>query len=67
MHKYDHTNLFIQPHNDDMWSENEESSDTKTKSDLPLILAPEGDENEGKGLKILTPNKLLTRRQILLA
>ena len=39
------------------------------KCDLPQILPIEGDEEvkEGKRLKILTPNKFLTRLRILLA
>ena len=53
-----------------MLSENEEESTDKEESidssDMPLL---EGDEEvkEGKGLKILTPNKLLTRLSVLLA
>ena len=53
-----------------MLSENEEESTDKEESidssDMPLL---EGDEEvkEGKGLKILTPNKFLTRLSILLA
>ena len=55
--------------NCDVWFENEESTDTTSRksdkeesvnlSDMPPL---EGDEEvkEGKGLKILTPNKLLT-------
>ena len=52
-----------------MWSKNKESTDEEESvylSDMPPL---EGDEEvkEGKGLKILTPNKLLTRLPILLA
>ena len=54
-----------------MWSENEEESTDKEESTYVLTMPPlEGDEEnvkEGKGLKILTPNKLLTRLPILLA
>ena len=67
--KYDPEKLFFEGH--DVWSEiKEESNDTeksidKEKStDVPTIPPLEGDEEEareGKGLKILTPNKLLTR------
>ena len=35
---------------------------------IPTMLLPEGDEEEvkeGKGIKIVTPNKLLTRLPIL--
>ena len=71
--KYDPVNLFlVDTYNYDNWYENEESVDTTRKSvkdestDAPPI---EGNEEikEGKGLKILTPNKLLTRLPILLA
>ena len=51
-----------------MWSEKEEES--ADKEDLPPMPPLECDEKEvkeGKGLKILTPNKLLTRIPILLA
>ena len=52
-----------------MWSKNKESTDEEESvylSDMPPL---EGDEEvkEGKGLKMLTPNKLLTRLPILLA
>ena len=52
-----------------MWSKNKESTDEEESvylSDMPPL---EGDEEvkEGKGLKILTPNKLLPRLPILLA
>ena len=54
-----------------MWSENEEESTDKEESeDLPPMLLLEGDEEEikeGKGLKVLTPKKLLTRLPILLS
>ena len=51
-------------------SENEEeSTDQEEYEDLPPMPPPDGEEEvkEGKGLKILTPNKLLTRLPILLA
>ena len=60
-----------------MWSENEEELSDKTELadkeetvDLSDMLPLEGDEEEvkgGKGLKVLTPNKLLTRLLMLLA
>ena len=59
-----------------MWSENEKEStdnkeptDKEESEDLPLIPSLEGDQEgkEGKGLKILTRNKSLTRLPILLA
>ena len=53
----------------DDWLENNESTDTTTKSHLPpMPVLEEAEEvKEGKGLKILTPNKLFTRPSILLA
>ena len=54
-----------------MWSKNEEESTANKESqDLALMPPLEGDEEkvkEGKGLKILTSNELLTRLPILLA
>ena len=61
-------------HNYDVWFENkessdkEESTDKKKSTDLPPMPVLEGDEiKEGKGIKILTPSKLLPRLPILLA
>ena len=73
--KYDPINLFFETHNYDVWFENEESVDTPRKSDkkesadLSDMPPLEGDEEvkEGKGLKILTPKKLLNRLPVLLA
>ena len=72
--KYDPITLFIETYNYDVWFENEESSDTRkydkeesvNLSDMPP-LEDDGEVKEGKGLKILTANKLLTRRPVLLA
>ena len=54
-----------------MWTENEEESTVKEEfEDLPPMPTLEGDEEvvkEGKGVKIVTPNKLITRLPILLA
>ena len=54
-----------------MWTENEEESTVTGESeDLPPMPTLEGNEEvvkEGKGLKFLTPNKLLPRLPILLA
>ena len=59
--KYDSINSFLEACNYDVWFESEESSDTtKTEGD-------EEEVKEGKGLKILLPNKFLTRFPILLA
>ena len=73
--KYDPKKFFLKAYNYDMWFENEESTYTTRKSDkeesVELSHRPplEGDEKvkEGKGLKILTPNKLLTRLPKFLA
>ena len=72
--RYDPINLFLQAYNHVNWFENEELNDTTSStsdkgesadlSDMPPL---EGNEKEGKGLKILTPNQLLTRLQTLLA
>ena len=49
-------------------SDKEELADKKGPIDLASITALKGDEEkEGKGLKLLTPNKLLARLPILLA
>ena len=73
--KYDPANLFLETYNYDPWFQNEELSDTTIKSgkeesiDLSDMPPLEDDEEvtERKGLKILTPNKLLTTLPILLA
>ena len=65
---YDPFSLLLETHNCDALFENEESADT-TKSgeestNLPPMLALESDEEElkkGSRLKLLTPNKILTR------
>ena len=68
--RYDPTNLFLKGYNYDVWFENKEPKDT-TKSDLLPVPVIEGDKEkkvkEEKGLKILTPTKLLTRFPVLLA
>ena len=69
--KYDPKELFLEGYDYSVWSENnEESIDKEESTDVPLMPPLEGDEEEvkhGKGLKILMPNKLLTRLPILLA
>ena len=74
--KYDPINLFLETYNYHVWFENEESADMARKSDkkesvdlcdIPPLEGDEEEVTEGKGLKILTPNKLLTRLLILLA
>ena len=68
--RYDPTNLFLKGYNCDVWFENKEPKDA-TKSDLLPVPVIEGDKEkkvkEEKGLKILTPTKLLTRFPVLLA
>ena len=45
-----------------------EAIDKEESTDLPLMLALEDDDvRKGKGLKVSTPKKLLTRIPILLA
>ena len=68
--KYDPENLFPKTYNCDPWFKTGESTDEEKSSDVPPILLLEIDEEEikeGNRLKILTPNKLLTRLTILLA
>ena len=73
--KYDPINLFLETYNYNVWFENEESTDTTSRKsdedesvDLHDMLPLECDEevNVRKGLKILTPKKLLTRLPTLL-
>ena len=64
--KYKPKKLFLETYNYDGWSENEESTDIKEfldLSDMPPLDGDEEEVKEGKGLKILTPKKLLTRLQ----
>ena len=65
--KYDPNNLL--KHNYELWLETEESTIREESLDLSDMQPLEGDNEvkELKWLKILTPNKLLTRVQILLA
>ena len=68
--KYDSNNLFLKTYNYDLWFKNEELTDREESVDLSDMPALEGDEKEvkeEKGLKISTPNKLLTTLPILLA
>ena len=69
--------LIFETYNYDSWFENEESYDTTSRksdkeesidlSDMPPLKGDKEEVKEGKGLKFLTPNKLLTRLLILLA
>ena len=67
--------MFLETYNYEDWYKNKKSVNTRRKNDKeePVDLSDipplEGDEEvkEGKGLKNLTPNKLLTRLPILLA
>ena len=65
--KYDPKDLFLDY---SMWSENEEKATDKEEVEhLPPMPPLEGDKEEvkeGKGLRFLTQNKLLTRLPILL-
>ena len=72
--KYDPVNLFLETYNYEDRSENEESTDKTRKndkeesvdlSDMPPLESHE-EIKERKGLKLLTPNKLLARLPILL-
>ena len=68
--KYDPINLLLKTYSYELWFENEESIDRKESVDLSDMLPLESDEEEvkeRKGLKNLTPNKLLTILPILLA
>ena len=79
--KCDSEKLFLQRFDYSVWFENEESTvkeklankeestDKKELVDLSDVLPVEGDEEVkvGKGLKVSTPNKLLTKLPILLA
>ena len=72
--KCDPINLFLEIYNYDIRFEREELSDT-TKTDEkytdlpPIPTLEEGEEEvkEAEGVKVLTPNKLLTRSPVLLA
>ena len=64
--KYKPKKLFLKAFNYNDRFENEESTDKEESVDLPDMPPLEGAE-EGKGLKTLAPNKLLTRLPILLA
>ena len=68
--KYDPINLILETYNYNIWFENEESDDTTSRksdlSDMPPIEGDKEEVKEGKGLKILTPNKLLIILPILL-
>ena len=66
--KYKPKKLFFETYNYDDWPENEELTDKEESVDLSDMPPLEGDEEVkgGKGLKILTTNKFLTRLLILL-
>ena len=72
--KYKLEKLFSKGYDYSMWSKNEESTNKKESIDkeecteVTSMILLEGDEEKvkvGAGLKILTPNKLLTRLLIL--
>ena len=64
-HKYNPDNFFLKTYKYYVWFRNEELSD-KEESDMPQ-LESYAEVKERKRLKILTPNKLLTRPPILSA
>ena len=70
--KYDPVDLFlVDAYNYDNSFENGKPTNTtrksdKEESDIPPLEDDKEEVREGKGLKILTPNKLLTRLPILL-
>ena len=75
-HKYDPANLFLETYNYDVWFENEESTDTARKSDKTNLYiyhqchhqrVMKKKVKEGKRLKILTLNKLLSTLPILVS
>ena len=72
--KYNPTNLTFYTWDYSIRFQKEELSDTTQKgdekekpADISSMPPLAGDEEERKGLKILTPNKLLTRAPVLLA
>ena len=69
--KYDPKDLFLGGYDYNVWSENEEGSSDKEQSEdlspMPSLKGDVEEVKEEKGLKILNPNKLLTRLPILLA
>ena len=68
MRKFDPDNLTLKGYNYDEWYK-EKSSDEENLHDLPPTPPIDGDEEVSKreSLKMLTPNKLLTRLPVLLA
>ena len=58
--KYDSVNLTLYDHGYNQWHK-EKLFDVKEFDDLPPLEGDEEEVKEGKGLKNLTPNKLLTR------
>ena len=69
--KFEPRNLFLKGYNYSVWSEKsidkEESTDKEELTDIPPMPPLEGYEEEvkeGKGLKFLTQNKLLTKLPI---
>ena len=65
---YDPTNIVLETYNYDVRFEKEESADiTKGGEECAKFTTHEEEVKEEKGLKILTPNKLLTSLPVLLA
>ena len=59
--KYDPANLFLKEYNYNEWHENLDDESQEPDD------SPQEGNGEGKGLKILTPDKLLTRVPVLIA
>ena len=68
-HKNKPTKLFLEAYIYSNWFQNDELTDKEESADLTNMPPLKDDEEvkEVKGLKFLTPNKLLTRLSILLA
>ena len=70
--KYDPINLFLIENDYSKWcGKEDDEADEEGFVNIEPMLLPEGNEEEvkekGKGLKMLTPNKVLTRLSVLLA
>ena len=70
--KYDPINLFLRENDYSKWcGKEDDEADEEGFVNIEPMLLPEGNEEEvkekGKGLKMLTPNKVLTRLPVLLA